>query len=196
MAFRYFDIRNYKARPNELFLFDANVWIAWLNPKDQNQWHRKPYQKFLNILLNQKEDPNVILLACVLSEVLNRLLKDHYLDIFLRSDDGAAGLQKYPEEKDWFKKVYRPHAQFGKDRDTIFDSIQSFSTNLTFCEDGFDTYWFDNLKAAPTELDFTDWQIWEAARELGATIITDDGDFVLENFPILTARKQLLDLKS
>jgi predicted nuclease of predicted toxin-antitoxin system len=60
--------------------------------------------------------------------------------------------------------------------------------------DGFNGVSFDDLTTAFTELDFNDWNIYELAKEYKATIVTDDSDFIVENYRIVTNNKDLLKL--
>lgn len=197
MPFQYLDIKNYQARNGELFILDANVWLFWLSPHNApKKYQRQPYVNFLNDLLHLEEDPVVLLPACILSEVMNRLFHrtGDYFQRFLKSDDGKAAIAALGnvEENVLLKKAYRPHLRFYQERNAVYESIFSFSPSLEFLGDIFNCRNFDDLKLAVAELDFTDWQIWEMAREHNATIVTDDGDFVIENFPIVTNNSTLL----
>lgn len=197
MPFQYLDINNYEARDGELFIFDANVWLFWLSPPNApGRQRRLPYLKFLNYLQGLPNDPIVLLPACILSEVMNKLFHRNgdYFKRFLASPDGKAAIAPCGPADDniLLKKAYRPHLRFYRERNAVYESIFSFSPLLEFLGDTFNYYKFDDLKFAVTELDFTDWQIWEMARDNKATIVTDDGDFVLENFPIVTNNSDLL----
>ena len=194
MPFKYLDINSFRARDGELFIFDANVWLFWFNRERYKPQQRAPYERFMNRLQNLLFEPQVLLPACVLSEVVNKLLnKGSYYERFMKSSAAAVGVSQFPEEKDWFKKVYRAHPQYLEDRNMIYDSIFSFSQNLEFIDDGFSHYNFQDLKTSSAGLDFTDWQICEAAAYFKAIIVTDDSDFILEDQTILTARPSLLN---
>jgi predicted nucleic acid-binding protein len=194
MPFEYYDIKTAQPVNDEAFVFDANVWIFY---HDQtNPSHRaKPYNRFLDKLLSAG-DPIVILPACVLSEVMNRLLKDVYCPRFLHSPIGKQELAKTKAGADeYFKKVYRPHIQYKRDRDNIYDRIFSYTSDLRLVDDRFDLVAHVDLTTAMTDLDFTDWIIYRLADYHDrATIVTDDQDFVLENYPIITNNKTLLAL--
>ena len=195
MPFQYYDIKNYKAQKDELFLFDANIWIFYHNQVNPRHF-QKPYTAFLNQLLKEQDDPSVLLPSCVLGEVLNRLLKDHYCKVFLQSPAGRAALLANPvtSDKEAYKKIYRSHLKYKQDRDHIYHSIFSYSNKLELINDGFDTVTFDDLTTAFTELDFNDWNIYELAKWYNATIVSDDSDFIVENYSIVTNNKDLLKL--
>lgn len=194
MPFQYHPIKSYRSRADEQFIFDANVWIFYQDQINFKSYQR-PYTAFLNNLLKGPADPHILLPACVLSEVLNRLLKGVYFEQFLQSQAGRAALIANPvNQGEEFKKVYRQHLKFKQDRDSIYQSIFSYSSNLELISDDFDVVGIGDLTSAMTDLDFTDWNIYELAKFRHATIVTDDSDFVLENYPIVTNNKNLLAL--
>jgi hypothetical protein len=196
MPFQYKDIKVYQSRANEIFLFDANIWIYY-HDQTRNKGYQKPYNSFLNNLLKKKDDPEVLLPGCIMSEVLNRLLKDKYVNRFLQSAEGKLALLDNPvDDKDVFKKVYRAHLRYKLDRDSIYNSIFSYSENLFLISDDFNKVNLDELTTAFTDLEFNDWTILELAKLQRATIITDDADFKVENYPILTNNTSLLSLQT
>jgi len=195
MAFDYYDIKTVKPLNDEAFVFDANVWIFY-HDQTNSPHYARPYNRFLNELLKQPADPIVILPASVLSEVMNRLLKDVYYPKFLQSATGKQELAKTKASPDeYFKKLYRPHLQYKRDRDNIYARIFSYTSDLRLVDDRFDVVTHTDLTTAMTDLDFTDWIIYRLADYHNrATIVTDDHDFVLENYPIVTNNKKLLAL--
>jgi predicted nucleic acid-binding protein len=194
MPFDYYDIKTAQPVNDEAFVFDANVWIFY-HDQTNPSYRAKPYNRFLDQLL-RAGDPIVILPACVLSEVMNRLLKDVYCPRFLHSAIGKQELAKTTAGADeYFKKVYRPHIQYKRDRDNIYDRIFSYTSDIRLVDDRFDFVTHLDLTTAMTDLDFTDWIIYKLADYHNrATIVTDDHDFVLENYPIITNNRTLLGL--
>ncbi len=196
MPFQYKDIKVYQSRADEIFLFDANIWINY-HDQTTSKVNEKPYNKFLNELLKRPNDPEVLLPGCVMSEVLNRLLKNRYFKQFTQSDEGKKALiDNHVDERDVYKKVYRSHLRYKVDRDAIYNSIFAYSENLFLISDDFDEVTLDDLTTAFTDLEFNDWTILELAKLDNATIITDDADFKVENYPIITNNASLLALQT
>lgn len=138
----------------------------------------------------------MILPAAVLSEVVNNLLKGFFLRNFLISENGKRALFKTTcSEKEYFKKLYRPTTQFQRDRQAIYVSIlENYTDNIRLVDDHFSEVSYADLEYANESLDFTDWLIYRLAQKYDATIVSDDSDFMIENWPIVTNRHQLLAL--
>jgi hypothetical protein len=129
-----------------------------------------------------------------LSEVLNNLLRKVYAPQFLQSATAAPLLAAKKPEEDDYKHVYRKHKKYLDDRETILNSIFSYSSNLQLISDDFDQYALSGLTTAFTDLDFTDWLVYELAKKHNATIVTDDGDFHVDNHSVITGNPKLIAL--
>lgn len=197
MAYQYVHTRDFHPAQGQVMIFDANIWIFYLQINPDPRADR--YQKFVSRLIKEQGDPVILLPAMVLSEVVNRLLKQNYLGPFLQSQPGKAALAALSpdiqgKEDLMFKKAYRPSDQYLDDRNNIYTSIFSLTQNLRLISDKFEEQDLDQLIEGNAGLDFTDETIVRLAQDYNAVIVTDDGDFIVEEQLIVTNNKQLLAL--
>lgn len=190
MSYNITSIQNEYPKSGNKYLLDTNIWYFILEGKT------KPYQKayldFFDFIKNFTGDtkPKVVLPVLVLSEIINRLLRDIRFREFKNENPlKIAGI----EDRKIYKEVYRIDEQFRIDYEMICYDIKSFHSILEFVDDDFSEFKFkDILSKPPLGLDFNDNIITKIAKKKGYSIITDDADFVVDNIPILTCNNRLI----
>lgn len=190
MAWFIKDIRNEKPQSGFRYLFDANIWLAVL---DTTFSHKKvqPYINFFNSIINETEvnDASIAVPATLLSEVINRMLKDVFYKEFCQTNTPL------PTERNHFKNVYRKNPQYKIDLENTCASIRDYHRKIEFISDGIDKYSCKQLiKNIPVHLDINDYLYSKMAIEQGLVIVTNDADFKVEDIYILTTQVELLQL--
>lgn len=170
------------------YLFDSNLWLLILKPNFNLNSKQLKYLDFFEKFKNSIHKPKIIVLAIILSEVINRYLRDVSMKRYAR---------KHKEEitQDYFKTKYRLTDDYRIEYELLCDEIKSFHNycELTSDEFGSTIKFKDLLKSPPKGLDFNDNIICQIAKKNGYTIVTEDSDFYLEDVEILTLNQTLLN---
>ncbi len=190
MAWYIKDIRNEKPQSGFRYLFDANIWLAVL---DTTFSHKtlQPYINFFNSIINETEvrDASIAVPATLLSEVINRMLRDVFYKEFCQTNTPMPG------ERNHFKNTYRKNPHYKIDLDNTCALIRAYHRKIEFVSDGIDKYTCRELiKNIPVNLDINDYLYSKMALEQGLVIVTNDSDFMVEDVHILTTQHSLLQL--
>jgi predicted nucleic acid-binding protein len=188
MAYLISDIRQKQPELNKIYLFDTNVWLAVLEDFFFDTRY-KPYTDFFNKLISQTigNAPKIALPAVLISEILNRVLRDIYYPSYIDSFEDPTITDMTLS----FKK-YRNTDQYEKDLAFVLGSIRQYHNSLVFVSDNFGQYTSKQiLKNLPTHLDYNDYLYTIIAKEQNLIIVTNDADFSVEDIPIYTTRKEL-----
>lgn len=193
MAYQITSLRNHSPVAGRRYLLDANVWIFTLEAElsDKDNPRTDPYVDFIERLKRAAGSPKIVLPAAVLSEVVNRLLRDTYFPLFVEEHKTLP----YKTDKNHnYKQIYRAHDKFRVDYESLLYNIKSYSNQFELISDSFADHRVKDVFNKPTvQLDFTDWLLVSLAKKHGYTIVTDDADFLLEDVPILTMNQSLLN---
>ncbi len=171
------------------YFFDANLWLKILKPPIAPS---KRDTKYLNFVERFKSDPNkpkIAITAFLLSEVINRFLHDEAFKKYCKKNTVER------PEKSYYKMVYRTSKEYIEDYTNLCDDIYAYSNIFTMINDDLgNRVTIDQLLQNPsTSLDFNDNYYYLLAKLNGYPIVTDDGDFFVEDVPILTYNNTLIE---
>lgn len=193
MPYNIRSLRDHAPIGGRRYLLDANVWIFTLEAEnaDKENPRTAPYVNFIERLKNAAGSPKIVLPAAVLSEVTNRLLRDTYFKLFVEEHKT---LPFQDSERYNYKNIYREHEQFGIDYGSLLYNIKSYNNNFDLISDEFADLKVKEVFNNPiVRLDFTDWLLVKLAKKHNYIIVTDDADFLVEDVPILTNNRNLLN---
>jgi len=184
------DISKVQPGSGELYFFDANVWLTILDGYYQKHY-TKPYIDFFSTILsgNFEKKPQILMASLLLSEIVNRLLRDvHFVD-FKAKNATNLGIN----QPNAFKQIYRKDAQYARDNKIIFQNVKSYQQVIKLIDDNFESYRLkDVINDNTTSLDFNDYVYSKLVKKHKATIITNDIDFSGLSLNILTANQKLI----
>ena len=192
MSYQISSIKDKIPSSGTKYLLDTNIWYYILEGTSNN--YQEVYLEFFNAIKNfsGSSKPKIVLPTTVLSEIINRLLRDIRFREFKDNPDNIDKISGI-EERKIYKDVYRNDEQFRIDYGMICYDIKSYHNILEFVGDEFNTFKIkDILSNPPLSLDFNDFIITKIAKKNNFTIITDDADFLVENVNILTANNKLV----
>ncbi len=171
------------------YFFDANLWLKILKPPINLSARDKKYLDFVERFKNDPGTPKIIITAFLLSEVINRYLHDQSYNRFCKK-------QKVEKpDKSYYKQVYRISQDYKNDYINICDDIDTYSSIFTLVSDdlGGKINLSHVLQNPMLSLDFNDQYYYLLAKTHGYPIVTDDGDFFIEDVQILTFNSTLID---
>lgn len=173
------------------YFFDANVWIYALQGDELLEPYQKTYSNFFYKAVEAAAIGNVkvVISTLLISEIINTYLSKVAFDEY-KKDHGVSELK--------FKKGYRPTQHYKDHYAKICDDIMGFEHCLVFKSD---EALISNpeylLKSDIYPFDFNDHAYHQFClayqREQRLTVVTNDGDFKVDDIPILTTNKFLLD---
>lgn len=171
------------------YFFDANLWLKILRPQINLSHKDTKYLAFVERFKNDPNKPKIIITAFLLSEVINRYLHDESFTRFCKKQGGGK------QDKRYFKDVYRTSKDYQKDYTNLCDDIYAYSSIFTLVTDDLGArVSIDQLLLNPiTSLDFNDHYYYLLAKLNNYPIVTDDGDFFVEDVEILTYNSGLID---
>jgi len=196
MSFVIEDVKKYRPVANGMYLFDANIWLAILDPTFSKPY-MSAYEDLFDDIITQKsaKATKVVIPSLLLSEVLNRYMNDIFYKEFCLRNPISAGMSKHEH----YKHVYRAHVDYSRDLSMACASMRSYSRSngMTFLSDNLDKFTFKQLtKNIPTFLDINDHLYAEIAKAQGIIVVTNDGDFKVEGITVVTGNPALLKLKT
>lgn len=188
MAYKIRHIDNVGLQKKKYF-FDANLWLKILKPPLKVSNKDQKYLDFVEKFKNHPQHPKIAVTALVLSEVINRYLRDVSFQVFCRKNNNPN------PDKSYYKEVYRPSAQFQSDYISLCEDIKAYQKWYELIPDGFatDVKQKDILTSPPVNLDFNDLYYYKLSLKHDFTIVTDDKDFFVEDVEVLTYNNQLIE---
>jgi hypothetical protein len=184
------------ARINSVqYFIDANVWIYSLQGFDDLQrWQQRYFDFFYDIVESKRiPEPKIILTSLLLSEIINTYLKQ----IAIPDYKLLMGIPFSQEFK--FKTDYRPTAHYEESFARIMDDIFSFRSSILFIDDKDIANENTLLKNNIGIFDYNDYLYYCLCKELNkkhkVIIVTNDGDFKVNDIEIITSNRELLALK-
>jgi predicted nucleic acid-binding protein len=171
------------------YFFDANLWLKILKPAFDLKPRDERYLNFFERFKNHRENPKIILTALVLSEVINRYLREVTYPKFCKKK-GVTN-----PDKSYYKEVYRPSTEFLADYISLCEDIKAYQHFYELADDGLasDVKQKDILTSPPQSLDFNDNYYYQLAKKRNYIIVTDDKDFFVEDVEVITYNTQLIE---
>ena len=171
------------------YFFDANLWLKILKPPFDLSPRDKKYLDFFEKFRNSPNSPKIVVTALLLSEVVNRYLREVTFPIFCRKK----GI--HIPDKSYYKEVYRGSQDFQSDYISLCEDIKAYQNFYELVPDGLgtDIRQKDILTSPPQHLDFNDHYYYNLALKHGYIIVTDDKDFFVEDVEVLSYNNQLLE---
>jgi predicted nucleic acid-binding protein len=188
MAYNIRHIDNARLQKKKYF-FDANLWLTILRPKINPSNRDQKYLNFFKRFCESLQKPKIVLTSLVLSEVINRYLRQ-------------VGMIKYAKSKgienvdsSFYKLQYRPSLEFVADYSNLCEDIKAYQDHYELVNDGLanDIKQKHILTSPPSGLDFNDLYFYMFAKKNNYSIVTDDKDFFVQDVEILTYNQQLID---
>jgi PIN domain. len=169
------------------YFFDANIWLMILKPPVTLKPYQKQYLDFVEKFMKSSQNPKIVIPSLILSEVINRYLRDVGMNIFI-DKNGFTNVNSR-----FYKEIYRPSEQFKIDYELLCDDIKSYSKHYEFIPDKLGEEFKSKhiLSSPPKGLDFNDHYYYLLAKKEKYSIVTDDGDFFVEDVEILTLNSTL-----
>lgn len=192
MHYSYSNAFTHSIKDKEKYFLDANIWLKILAPKNDLSHKDKAYLSLFDKIVSNTKT-RIILPALVVSEVINRIIREVYfakhLKKITRSNPG------FKPNSDYYKNVFRSSLDYRIAYNLICDDIKSYSTSIDLVSDEFgSTFKFKHLLSnPPTSLDFNDYYYYSLCKKKGYFLVTDDKDFWVEDVDIVTMSKTLLD---
>jgi len=189
MSYLIEDLKEHNLSSNKKYLLDSNIWIKILAPRNNPSSNDKLYIAFVEQLLELK-GKNIIVPALIVSEVMNRLLRDIHMAKFINK----IGAQ-HPLPSDFYKNVFRPSKEYRIGYALIADDFRIYLDKMQFTNDGFgDLIKYKHvLSHLDFNLDFNDCYYYHLSKKKNFSIVTDDKDFWVKDVNVITRSQTLLD---
>ncbi len=192
MAYNYSKADYYSIKENTNYFLDANIWLKILQPKINSSYKDNQYRKlFEKITANTK--CKVVVPALVLSEVINRILREVHLGKYIAKLKKAN--PSFTQDKDFYKTVFRPSPEFKIAYSLVCYEIKNYHTSVILINDGLGVdFKFKHILSDPPQgLDFNDYFYYNICKKNNYVLITDDKDFWVEDIEIVTLSNTLID---
>ncbi len=192
MAFYYSNASTHSVKDKEYYFIDANIWLKILVPKNNTSYKDKNYRLlFDKIVANTKT--RIVVPALVISEVINRIIREVYFQKHIRSIKKRN--PSFIPPSDYYKNVFRSSLEYRIAYNLICDEIKNYITSIDLINDEFGTtFKFKHLlKNPPVNLDFNDYYYYNLCKKKSYYLVTDDKDFWVEDVDVITLSKTLLD---
>lgn len=195
-----------KVKENHYYFLDANVWIYAMNttcmPNAKDKGNSIYSNFFFEITDSAfKPRPRIIMSSLLMSEIINTYLRKFALPDYIYKTYTSKG-GHLPSNFD-YKKDYRNKANsdhFAKQYELIRNEIKTYHESIEVVDDSFiELKPFQLLKSCPTSQDFNDYYYYMLCKKLtkkyaNFSFVTNDGDFKINDFEILTTSTSLLEL--
>ncbi len=171
------------------YFFDSNMWLKILKPKFTLNSTDKKYLDFFQKFKDNTNNPKIVLTALVLSEVINRYLRDVTYSKFCKKNNLDQN------NKSLYKSAYRPSDEFQTDYISLCEDIKAYQNHFELVQDGLsvEIKQKDILTSPSQHLDFNDNYYYKLALKREYILVTDDSDFFVPDVEIITLNNQLLD---
>jgi predicted nucleic acid-binding protein len=190
MAYDIKTLRNVSVQPKKYF-FDTNVWLLKLNEPSTLSSLQKQYIDFFDNVCKStlSPKPKIIITAILLSEIVNRYLRDVGFKIYCEENN----LDK--NNKDLYKSNYRKSEQFNIDYTFICGEIKDYHNYCDLQNDSFgsDITLKVLLKNPNKGLDFNDTYYYHLCLKNSFSIVTNDSDFFVEKVEVITLNSTLYE---
>lgn len=192
MSYLISDIRKSSPENNEIYLFDANVWLAVLEGYFYEPQYY-PYKDFFNKIIRNRVAPDAYIgmSSLLISEIINRAMKTvHYFNF---CKDNKIDYRNVPKEH--YKETYRKTRTYINDLEYVCSNIRDYESKIKLVSDELNLFDCKNLiKDIPPHLDMNDYLYSKMALAKNYIIVTNDSDFSVEGIRILTTLESLIKL--
>ena len=178
------------------YFVDANIWIYSLQKFDDlKPWEDNYYQFFFDIVESKLDPkPKILLPPILLSEIINT-----YLRKFAMSEYKI--INKFPPNTILdFKRDYRPTQHYRDSYEKMIDDISSLHASIEFLDDSLIAH--DTTVLYQKNIgtfDYNDHVFFSLCKEYNKVnrliMVTNDGDYAINDFEILTLNRTLLALR-
>lgn len=192
MAYNFSKVDFYSIKDGTNYFLDANIWLKILVPKVNATYKEKQYiSLFEKIIANSK--CKIVVPALVLSEVINRILRDVHMGKFINKI--KKNNPSFTPDRDFYKTVFRPSEEFKIAYAMVCYEIKNYHNSIQLIPDGLGSdFKFKHILSDPPKgLDFNDFFYYNICKKNNYTIITDDKDFWVEGVEVVTLSQTLLD---
>ena len=211
MAYYIIDIRNLNPQTYPYYFFDSNSWIAQLRSLSLTpQSNDLPYLNFFEdmIELNETDDsknrvklvkPKIIVTSLLVSEIFNAYMRQVAMKVYYTNEGLKMGLNKDAAESDWrrydFKKHYRGTENYRSQLRKLKSDFLAYLSYMEFRDDGFKALDPKTvIQSISDSTDFNDFLYYYSLVDEQIPIVTNDGDFIFQDIPIITANWKLLSV--
>lgn len=183
MAFNIVHLDYAKLKTRQ-YLFDANLWLKILRPPFDLSKRDAKYISFFKKFQTDDAGPRIALTSLILSEVINRLMRDYAMSKYLKEN----GIDRKTISNRFYKETYRKTPHFKMHYDLLCDDIKAFHNLYDLVSDDLGKTIKSKhiISSPPAGLDFNDNYYYQLAKKKNFSIITDDADFFVEDVEILT----------
>ncbi len=187
-------LRRATVEPVKYFV-DANIWIYSLQKfEDLEPWEDNYYQFFFDIIdSTQTPKPKVLLSTLLLSEIINTYLRKFAIPEYkLFNNIPTATIID-------FKRDYRPTQHYKDSYEKMMDDISSLHASIQFIDDrSIASNQYILLNKVIGTFDYNDYLYYSLCVEFNKSerliMVTNDGDFQVNDFEIITSNRTLLNL--
>lgn len=179
------------------YFVDANVWIYSLESfSNLSDWENNYYQFFYDIVdSNLDPKPKILLPILLISEITNTYLRK----IAMPEYKNAEGIDINTQFE--FKRDYRPTRHYTDSFEKMMDDIYSLRDSIEFiCDKNIVDEDNSLLKNSIGNFDYNDYIYYSLCKELNSQkriiMLTNDKDFQVQDFEIITANRTLLTLRN
>lgn len=199
-AFLNIDDINKHTVKDQVYFFDANVWLFVLHEfAPSKAYHRKYSDFFFEVIEDASKSAKIVVCSLLISEIIGTFMRRVAVPQFEIDHPGVLG---YPLD---FKKDYRKKQREHHDEyfEVVKDNIKGFLANkdrVLVVNDDFDFHYNnDIISKCPPMFDFNDFYYYQLVKRLSGnmkiSVVTHDSDWRVEDIHIITAEKGLLSLQ-
>lgn len=191
MAYTISKVTYHTVKDGNKYFLDSNIWIEILTSRNSEQPKHKKYRElFQKIISNPKA--RIVLPALMVSEVINRILREVYMSKYARKNGFTKG-QTIPAN--YYKDVFRASQDFKIAYNSLCDDIKAYHASIDLIPDTFGTVikYKHVMSDPPQGLDFNDYYYYLLAKKNSYIIVTDDKDFWVEDIEIVTESTTLME---
>lgn len=192
MSYSFEKASDHHVIDNNIYFLDSNIWLKILQPKFNPSYKDKQYRLlFQNILSNSKS--KIAVSSLVLSEVINRILRDVYMNKMINKI--KVDNPDFILPSNFYKITFRPSEDFRIAYNIICDEIKNYhSSIIQICDQFGDRIRFSHvLSNPPINLDFNDHYYYKLCKINKYILVTDDKDFWVDDVQVITMSDTLYD---
>lgn len=165
-----------------VFFFDTNIWIHVVAPTFSSRSEAAKYISFFDKVF-KSPSAKIAVSSVLVSEIINVYIKRIAFNLYQAESGTTISASD-------FKSRYRPTDHYLNHYEIICDEIDQRKDKFIFLPDPLERLSLNDAFASK-RLDFNDYIFHKLCVESGTTFVTDDGDFLLPDIPILTLNQNL-----
>lgn len=199
-AFLNIDDINKHSVKNQVYFFDANVWLFVLHEFAQSKPHHKKYSDFFfGVIDDDSKSAKIVVCSLLISEIIGTYMRKVAVPQFEIDHPGVLG-HPFDFKKDYRVKQREHHDEYFA---IVKDNIKAFlakKDRVLVVDDNF-AFHYNNgiITNCPPTFDFNDYYYYQLVKTLSSSmkisVVTHDSDWRVEDVHIVTAEKGLLNLQ-